>query len=53
MTDGDKAAAAAMAAAYCTAKGTTEIVDLMRAYDAFLREIRAHEIATKKPAKGA
>jgi hypothetical protein len=32
MTDGDKAAAATLAAAYCAAKGKAEIADLMNAY---------------------
>ena len=51
MTDGDKAAAATLAAAYCAAKGHGEIADLMKAYITFCGEIEAQQIAPRKPAQ--
>lgn len=47
MTDGNKAAAATLATAYCAAKGETEVIDLMNAYAAFLREIEVQERSAK------
>jgi hypothetical protein len=50
MTDGDKAAAAALAAAYCAAQNKTEIHDYLRVYVSFLRALEAQTEAAKKPA---
>jgi hypothetical protein len=50
MTDGDKVAAATLAAAYCAAQGVAEMADMIRVYTRFCREIEAQQAAGRKPA---